>query len=260
MYQRASHRTFRAARRGHRWRAIRCVLAVVATLAVTTVSPASAETISFAFAATLDTVDPLALSLLGEAFRPGQVITGRVAVVATGPDLAPFDDSVGIYHAAGQMRFGSNAIGVQNLDVFNFNGEAVSFFAQDSFNGPPRQYFGPYAVLSFFSPPPGTLASDTLEEALEALPGWPQGFFAVYVTDNARDEEIRLLSGPARSLDPAPVPEPSTLLLIATGGVAIVNRVRKRRRARPGLVDADRSDLAGTPQRRGAAASVHCWH
>jgi len=193
-------------------------------------SVASGEPISFRFATTLTSVSDTASSVLGIELRQGQSYFGSVSFELTGPDETE-NPGTAIFPATGSIRLPFLQLPMQAVQVILNEanpqlGDFVGFVARDP-GTLPGSFQGLFSVVGFVDPA-GALLSSTDVPDVSILPRFPGGPGQAF-TISTDDPFSRLVEGTLSVPEgPAPVPEPATVLLIATGAVASVFRRKHR--------------------------------
>jgi hypothetical protein len=198
---------------------------------------ASADTVRLDFAIDVrDTLGDLA-DLFGVSIAVGDVVLGSLTYDTSTPDTlpSPFE---GNYRSTGAIAFRIGAgLTLPNDDVWvfdrtfdprpNFDDVLTAFATTQSFPG----FDAIQAELSFRG---GGRVGDALPSAAEALAAFPSGGirFAGWKTgvNPPFDRGTHEFAGIVRLLPdtPEPVPEPGTMLLLASGTAVLVARRRRR--------------------------------
>ena len=218
----------------------RPVVVGLSLLFVFATSVARADPISFTFETTLTSVAESASSVLGVELHPGQSFVGSVSYELTGPDETD-NPRTAIVPAAGSIKLPFVEVPMQFVQVILNEanpqlGDFVGYGARD-----PRTFPGPFeglfSTVGFVDPSGQLLTSTDVPDVslLSHFPGGPGQAFTLS-TDTPF---TRLVEG-TMTVVPEPVPEPATMLLVATGAARLVwsrwnGRRRKLRRHRPGV-------------------------
>lgn len=135
------------------------------------------------------------------------------------------------------MQFGFASLDVLYTTVFNDyaapDADGIFFSAYNDTLKFPLRYSSLVGLLAFGDLSENVLESDALDAALQHLRDFTVGSFNFLTFDVPDDSDYYLLEGSARVVDlPAPVPEPTTLLLVAGGIAVVVKRARTEGKAR----------------------------
>jgi hypothetical protein len=216
------------------------ILFSVISLVAILPNPAEAVQVRVDFTTKVDLVQNQ--GVIGISPNIGDVATGFFTFDTTTPDENLTDPTRGVYHS------GSMSV---TIDGVTFTNDALPELSVASFPSPPApspgylfgvtagsgasqpdilvdgvQLAGAQIAFNFFEPPPAGTASDSLP-----FP-WPAGLvvqqFSIIgpITDPFNQPIIEFSSFPSISVTPAP--EPSTLILAALGGVALLMMRRRR--------------------------------
>jgi hypothetical protein len=196
-------------------------------------SLASADPISFSFTTTLTGVSPSAAAVLTTDLHPGDSFVGFVSFEVTGPDETS-NPGTAIFPASGSINLPFVQIPMQFVQVILAEanpqvGDFVGFAARD-----PRTFPGPFEGLfsvAAFQDPAGTLLTSTDVPDVSVLRRFPGGPFQAF-TISTDTPFTNLVVGTLTATEtPAPVPEPSTVFLLATGAAGLAVRMRWPMRA-----------------------------
>jgi hypothetical protein len=183
-------------------------------------SVASADPLFFTFDTTLTSVSDSASTVLGVELHPGESFVGSVSFELIGPD-ATENPGTAIFPAAGVIELPFLRIPIQFIQVILDEanpqlGDFVGFAARTP--GPlPGPFEGLFSVVAFVDPSGALLTSTDVPDVsvLHKFPGGPGQAFTI-----STDEPFTMLVVGTSSAR-APVPEPGTLLLVATGGTSL---------------------------------------
>jgi hypothetical protein len=204
------------------------VLCAFLSLFATTAEPAQADN----FTTTLTFVSDLASSVLGVTLQPGQSLVGSVTYQVVRGDNAPHRPDIGDFRAVGNIQLPFTSVPVTGLTVVNniVPRSPEDFVAPGDFlfiaGFDERVLPGPVGSLSvlwsFHDPSATLLTSDQPPDpsVFERFRlGSPHQRFDIRTSiGGERPRAVDVLVGTLEATAaPAPIPEPSTLLLLATG-------------------------------------------
>jgi len=176
--------------------------------------------------------------LFGVPIAAGDVLHGALTYDASAPDLSA-DPAFGLYHPAGgslTLDVGTGlTLNVDALNVIDI-GPIHSVFDLDTFvGGAETNSFPGFDTISVdfdFQGPPESRTGDQLpRNAAEIVRFYERGSFRLTAFQTGKnppfDDGTQSFVGRMAVDQVAATPEPASLLLIATGGLALVRRARQ---------------------------------